>query len=171
MRITEVHNNSGLKEFKRRIASRVPAVYVGIPAASSAKRRASIRSLLGDAVKIPKGQVNNAELLFIFSKGSPARSQPARPVLKPSVEFPANREIITREAGKMMRAHLEGDGALEETQALRTAEAAQNAARGWFTNSANRWAPNAESTIREKKSDKPGIDTGSMRSSIVGFHD
>jgi hypothetical protein len=49
----------------------------------------------------------------------------------------------------------------------RAGQVAENAARNWFVNPKNGWAPNAPSTIRRKGSDKPGIDTGEMRKALT----
>ena len=40
---------------------------------------------LVDAAAVP---ISNAELLFIFSNGSPLHGQPARPVIEPAIEQP-----------------------------------------------------------------------------------
>ncbi len=165
------------------------AAYVGIPATSAADRA---KTLLSMAEKITSAtdargkkaskrqakkyaklasaaaqDVNNAELLHIFSKGSPLRNQPARPVLEPAVE--SKRQPISRELTEAARAQLQGDEAGAKDHMKRAAMIAQNAARARFTDSSNGWASNAPSTIAAKGSDRPGIDTGSMRNAIVGF--
>ncbi len=171
------HLKGNAKQLERALKSKTPAVYVGIPAATAEQRAAEILSMAANASgrqrkrlrRMATQDVNNAELLFIFSKGSPVRNQPPRPVLEPAVEFPANRKIITRELAGMMKAHLKGDKQQESSFAHRAAMAGQNAARDWLTNPENHWAPNAPSTIRQKGSDRPGIDTGAMRAAIVGI--
>lgn len=126
---------------------------VGIPAAKSARRG--------------KGEVNNAELLYLFTEGSPARKQPPRPVLQPAIMAEGNREPIARELGLSTEAALRGDRAAANLHVRRAGLAGQNAARSWFTDPRNNWAPNAPSTIRAKGSDQPGINTGAMRGAIV----
>lgn len=152
------------------------AAYVGVPAATSKERSAHLLKLAGvrrgkKADKLRKAaesDLNNAETLFLLSKGSPLRGQPPRPVLEPAVQADGNHQPIARELAAKAKAQMDGDeaGAVAATQ--RAALAAQNAARAWFTDPRNNWAPNAPSTIRRKGSDRPGIDTGATRAAIVG---
>lgn len=171
------HLKGSARQLERALKSKTPAVYVGIPAATAEQRTAEMLSMAANASgrqrkrlrRMAMQDVNNAELLFIFSNGSPVRSQPPRPVLEPAIEYPANRKIITRELEGMMKAHLAANKQQEQNFAHRAAMAGQNAARDWFTSQENHWAPNAPSTIRQKGSDRPGIDTGAMRAAIVGI--
>jgi hypothetical protein len=161
------------------------AVYVGIPEASqrerttqllkialrrpakSTKSRAKKDKLIDAALHTFQGDISNAQLLWIFSKGSPLRSQPARPVLEPAVSAPGNKEAVAAELAGAARAALAGKQ-VEVTRYLKRAGlAGQNAARAWFTDSRTGWAPNAQSTIDAKGSDRPGIDTGAMRAAIT----
>jgi hypothetical protein len=130
--------------------------------ATTSKRK---RAKLQEAAQ---SDVTNAELLFLFSKGSPLRSQPPRPVLEPAIAADGNRQPIAREIAASCKASMEGDRASATKNMQRAALAGQNAARKWFTDSRNGWAPNAPSTIAAKGSDRPGIDTGAMRAAIVG---
>ena len=174
-----IHEKGDADELMKRLKTKSPAVYVGIPAASAAERASAALELADLATgkrkkhieEASKQDVNNAELLFIFSKGSPARNQDARPVLEPAIEADGNKQPISRELAGMARAHLDGDKAKEMDFANRAALAGQNAARDWFTDSRNAWAPNAPSTIAAKGSDRPGIDLGLMRGAIVGIVD
>lgn len=166
------------------------AVYVGIPATTPADRANQLLDIAIGKVKSAKRNksgklgvrkdkltrlanaaastsVNNAELLFIFSKGSPIRNQDPRPVLEPAIEADGNRQPIAAELGKSMQFALEGQRDRSITYLKRAGVAGQNAARAWFTDPRNNWAPNAESTIRAKGSDRPGIDFGLMRGAIV----
>ncbi len=152
------------------------SAYVGVPAATSEERSTQLLEMAGVKTgrrakrlrKTAKQDVNNAELLFLLTSGSPLHKQPPRPVLGPAVEADGNRQPIARELASAAKATLEGDRAkaLEYTQ--RAALAGQNAARQWFTDARNNWAPNAPSTIRRKGSARPGIDTGAMRAAIAG---
>jgi hypothetical protein len=153
------------------------AAYVGIPAAGRRERSEQLMDMAGKVkskyrkAKLQKAadsDVTNAELLFIFSKGSPLRSQPARPVLEPACAADGNRQPIARELSDSVKASLAGSHEQAQKKMLRAALAGQNAARGWFTDSRNNWAPNAPSTVAAKGSDWPGIDTGAMRAAIVG---
>lgn len=155
------------------------AAYVGIPEATNKDRAAQLTKLAAKAGKSGKKkllnaatqQVTNAQLLWIFSKGSPLRNQPARPVLEPSIQAAGNKEAIAAELGGLVRAKLAGDEQAVTKALKRVALAGQNAARGWFTDKRNGWAPNAQSTIDAKGSDRPGIDTGAMRAAIEGVYE
>jgi hypothetical protein len=155
------------------------AAYVGIPAASARDRS---NHLLAMAVRSTKGSkrsekllkaaledVNNAELLYVFSKGSPAKRIPARPVIEPAIEADGNKQPIAREIADSMKASLDGNQAGVTQGLKRAAMAGQNAARSWFQDGRNGWAPNKPSTIRAKGSDRPGINFGLMRNAIIGI--
>ena len=152
------------------------AAYVGVPASTSADRSAQLLRMAGvrpgkRAEKLRKAaesDLNNAETLFLLSKGSPIKGQPPRPVLEPAVQADGNRQPIARELANKAKAQLDGDEAGATRFAQRAALAGQNAARAWFTDPRNNWAPNAPSTIRRKGSNRPGIDTGATRAAIVG---
>lgn len=152
------------------------AAYVGVPAASGRERSSQLLTMAGKKSgkkktrleKAATQDVNNAELLFIFSKGSPLRSQPARPVLEPAVSAAGNKEPIANELSQSVKASLAGKHEDAVKRMKRAALAGQNAARGWFTDGRNSWAPNAPSTVARKGSDRPGIDTGAMRAAIIG---
>jgi len=162
---------------KRVMGAGKMAAYVGIPAASTRDRSDQLLSVAGTAKgkrrerlqKAAAQDVNNAELLFLFSKGSPIRKQPPRPVLEPAVAAEGNRQIIARELAASAKASVAGDRADAVKKMKRAALAGQNAARKWFTDPRNSWAPNAPSTIARKGSDRPGIDTGAMRAAIQGL--
>lgn len=113
-----------------------------------------------------KGDViNNASLLFIHTNGSPARGIPPRPVIEPALEY--NKDRIAAQLRNMLRAAASGDEAKVKMYQQRVGLAGQNAARGWFTNPANHWAPNSPLTIALKGSSRPLIDTGNLRKSII----
>lgn len=168
---------TGLKDFKEAmVAVRNAEVLVGIPQATSSRRG---------------GHINNAELLFIFTNGSPARHQPPRPVIEPAIMAPGNKEPIARELEEAAAAwlHHEPKKALQFLK--RAGTAARDASKAWFTDPRNNWAPNAPSTIRAKLAHLgpkrsreahaliaaqggdttgvvvPGIDTGAMRKAIT----
>jgi len=172
-----IARKSGAAAMMKRVAGLMKvAAYVGVPAAKSSR----------------KGEINNAELLFIFEHGSPIHKQPARPLLKPAINADGNKQKIAKEITDSMRLSLAGDseGAVKKMQ--RAALAGQTAARSWFTDGRNGWRQNAPSTIAHKLGKlKPkkraaayaqidsqegdttgvvtvGIDTGQMRAAIVG---
>lgn len=140
---------------KQRVAAQLAAlgkmdVLVGIPE-EKASRNAP--------------DVNNAELMYIHTNGSPMKRIPARPVIEPAIE--ANRPAIVNELQQAMAAVLAEDPA----QALQHLNAAgmvgRNASIRWFTDPRNGWPPNAPSTIARKGSDQPLIDTGQLRRAIT----
>lgn len=167
---------TGAAALKKRVAKSIKlSAYVGIPASGKA-RQAQLVGLAG-ATKSSKRRaklvaaavdaVNNAELLYLFSKGSPANNQPPRPVLEPAVEADGNRQAIANELAAGVKASTHGDADEARRRIRRAGLAGQNAARKWFTDPRNNWAPNAPSTIAGKGSDRPGINTGAMRAAIT----
>ncbi len=169
---------SGFKAFiKNMLGVGRLAAYVGVPASTAQDRADQLLEMAGSKggkrrrrylEKAAKTDVNNAELLFIHTKGSPARNIPARPVLQPAIEAEDNKERIVKQLDVMIQAQLAGDREGAEKGATRAALAGQNAARRWFTDPRNNWAPDKPETIRRKGSDKPLIDTGALRAAIQG---
>lgn len=156
--VARTSNSKALQDRLKTIGKR--AAFVGIPAASSRDRESQLLKMAGKAARGSKKKmkllnaaaddVNNAELLYVFSKGSPAKRIPARPVIEPAIEADGNKQPIARELAGSMKAALDGDNAGVTAGLKRTALAGQNAARGWFTDSRNGWPQNAPSTIRAK---------------------
>jgi len=110
--------------------------------------------------------INNAELLFIHTNGSPAKKIPPRPVLKPAIE--KNHEQISVQLKKAVDAAVQGRQR-DILPALKMAGTeGQNAARDYFTDPTNEWAPNKPETVKRKRdSTRPLIDTDEMRKSIT----
>jgi len=125
-------------------------VLVGVPAEKASRK--------GD-------KINNAEIMYIQTNGSPLRGIPARPVIEPAIED--DKQAISAELSEAAKSML--DGKRDETirHLKRAGMEGANAARAWFVSAKNNWAPNAPSTIRRKGSDKPLIDTSEMRKSIT----
>lgn len=177
--VTKTSNSRKLQDRLKEVSNQ--AVYVGIPSTTVADRRVS---LITKASKIdyksPNAsrrqlklltaaaeEVNNAELLYLFSKGSPLNHQPPRPVIEPAIAAPGNKEAIAYELSQATKAVLDGKPAEAKKRLKRAGLAGQNASRKWFTDPRNQWAPNSPKTIALKGSDKPGIDTGVMRAAII----
>jgi hypothetical protein len=164
---------------KRMAGVRKVAAYVGVPSAGKRERKQQLQEMATKSrspskqvklkVAAAANDITNAEALYLFTKGSPAKHQPARPVLEPAVQADGNREPIANELAQATKAILAGDKPEAIKRVRRAALAGQNAARGWFNDPRNNWAPNAPSTIAAKGSDRPGIDTGAMRASIQGL--
>lgn len=111
-------------------------------------------------------RIDNATILAIMEHGSPVKNIPPRPLLKPVLN--KHKDKILEIFGKVYAMLLAGDeqGADRELDIL--AQRVQRWTQAFFTED-NGWAPNAPSTIRRKGSDKPLIDTSSLRQSIRGI--
>lgn len=141
-------------------------VLVGIPEDSSARG----------------GDINNAQLLYIHTNGSPLMGIPARPLIEPAIETPENSAMIADAFKDGFVAALEGNSAGASMALESAGMLGQAAVQGHFTG-ANGWAANAGITIeggwmRNKKSGKPFkvkgkgsnrplIDTGNLRNAIT----
>lgn len=157
-------------------------VLVGIPA-SNADRMPGIIKMLVKSAKSKGGKrtskrtsklqqaalsmINNAELMYIHTNGSPLKRIPARPVIEPSITEPANQELIVAQLRLAAEAALTGRQDRVILYLGRAGQLAENFARKWFTDPRNHWAPNAPGTIRRKGSDRPLIDVGEMRKAIT----
>ena len=179
-----VSRNSNRNELEKNIKTlSKKAVYVGIPASSSEDRTRQLikmareisgtrgvgkikqKNILKLTTAAISNKVNNAQLLYIHSKGSPINNIPARPVIEPAIQATGNKEAIAYELSKAVSASMEGKPSLMFLK--RAGIAAQNASKAWFTDSRNNWAPNKAATIKAKGSDKPLIDTGALRQAIT----
>lgn len=106
---------------------------------------------------------SKAYKMYLQSHGSPLWHSPPRPIIEPAIE--SKKEPIAEEFKQVIVDVSEGkspDGHLNRAGMI-----GQNAARGWFTNSENGWAPNSPETIKKKGSDRPLIDKGDLRKSII----
>jgi hypothetical protein len=151
-------------------------VYVGIPETTAMDRKRQLMSLASSAPSKRKsrlqglavsGGVNNAQLVYIHTHGSPLKRIPARPIIEPAINDPENKAKITDELGLAAKAGLDGRPNDVTKYLNLSGQLAENLVRAWFVNPKNHWAPNAASTVRRKKSDKPLIDTGAMRKAIT----
>ena len=154
----------GLDELKKAISFlKSNRVLIGIPQANSTAR----------------GEINNAELAFIHTNGSPVNRIPPRPFLEPGVEE-AKDEI----AGRMKaaaEAAVKGDTGAAMDELHKAGLYGENAAKSYI--GAGHHEPNAGITVnggwmrnrvsgkpvfvKGKGSSTPLIDTGSLRSSIT----
>jgi hypothetical protein len=101
--------------------------------------------------------------MYIHAHGSALWRSPPRPVLEPSIDH--NKEALSKQLGVVAKAALNGQDPNTELQ--KAGMMAQNFARAWFTNPANMWPANAESTVKQKGSDRPLIDKGELRRAIT----
>lgn len=98
----------------------------------------------------PGEPINNAELLYVHSHGSPARGIPARPVIEPAIEADGNRKRITDSMAEACKARLNGKTEVASQNLYDAGQYGEDAARNWFTDPRNGWPPNAPSTILRK---------------------
>ena len=135
------------------------------------KKLADLEVLVGipedKATRKKDGKVNNAQLMFIHTNGSPLKKIPKRPVIEPAIEASGNKEPITEELGEAAHAILDSDPEAARQHLKRAGMTGQNAARAWFTDPRNHWQKNSKETIQRKGSDRPLIDTGEMRKAIT----
>ena len=115
----------------------------------------------------PGEEINNAELLYLHTHGSPLQHIPARPVIEPAIAAPDNKANITAELKEAARGVLEGRPEDASRHLELAGQAGENAAVRWFTDPRNGWPRNAPSTIKAKGSDRPLIDTGELRRAIT----
>ncbi len=111
-------------------------VLVGVPEAKSDRK---------DDVEI-----NNAELVYIHTNGSPVNNIPPRPIIEPAIEDRENKEKITEHLGEAAQSVLDGNTKQAKEKLNEAGTSAQNAARDWFTNSKNNWPQLAEVTIEAR---------------------
>jgi len=146
--------DAGLKAIQEAIAVlKSHEVLIGIPEDTSGRQDKKVTP------------VNNAELLFIHTNGSPARGIPARPVLEPAIQN--DQERVAEMLKKAIDVAVEGKTG-DVLPALEKAGLyGENIAKKWFTNSSNGWKKNTDETIKRKGSARPLIDTEEMRKSIT----
>ena len=116
------------------------------------------------------GHISNAALLYIHSNGSPLNGIPARPVIEPALED--NKERLGEIMGKATKAAMAGDTTGMRQNLEKAGMAGQSAAKDWFTNPSNNFAPLQEETRRRKEQrgstvERPLIDTSELRNSIT----
>ena len=127
-------------------------VYVGVPQQSSSR---------------PGEAVNNAELMYIHTYGSPVNNIPPRPVIEPAITAADNSAKLSAQFVKVAQSIFAGQLGLARQQLRGAGMMGANMARAWFVDSRNNWAPNAPLTVALKGSDRPLIDTAVLRRSIT----
>lgn len=151
-------------------------IVYGVP-----RETARIRDYSNDTGKKPT--YNNAELLALMEHGSIINNLPERKLLQPVRE--KYKTQIDAALLKICSLIIRGDTEEADNQMERLALRIEGWTKKFFTDPDNNWAPNAPITInggwmRNKKtgkvfyvkgkhSDKPLIDTGSLRASIKGI--
>ena len=148
-----VTKTSGAAEFGARLEKLMKAsVCIGIP------RDNNLRST---------GDVTNSQLLFIQSKGSPLQNIQPRPVIEPAIESPENRPLISSELREAAQSALKGNSEGMYQHLEKAGEIGADAAKAFFTDPLNQWAPDAPSTIEEKGSSQVLVNSGEMKRAIT----
>ena len=159
-----------------RLANYRGKIYYGVPSDTAQKR-------IGKDLEAEKQTYNNAQILQIMEYGSPINNIPKRELLEPVVN--KHSEELSKELQKIIEAIFSNDEAKADMLMQRLAIRVENWCKQFFVDPDNGWAPNAPITIhggwmrnkvsgkpvyiKGKGSDRPLIDTGSLRSSIKAF--
>jgi hypothetical protein len=134
-------------------------------------------------------KVNNAQLVYIHTHGSPLKGIPARPIIEPAIEAEDNKKYIAEDLADAAKALMDG----KPTEARAALEAAgqtgEDAIKNWFLDPRNDWAPNSTkelgpwlagklsekygrkitpemSYVEAKGSKDPLIDTGALKQAM-----
>jgi len=181
--VTITKRGPGAKEIQDKLAAVTRMeVLVGIPQATAEDRHEVLRMASRFSGKTTQSmrkrlrifelasgseRVNNAQLMYIHTHGSPARRIPARPVIEPAIAADGNRQAIAAQLKQAVKAQMDGNSPAAIRHMRLAGTEGASAAKRWFVDPRNNWAPNAPGTIRRKGSDRPLIDTGALRRSIT----
>lgn len=146
IKVKERLGESGMQELAQRLADAANLqVFVGIP-----EDAASRRPTVGPNGQVIQPKINNAQLLYIHTNGSPLKRIPKRPVIEPAIEAPDNRMRIEAELSKAAEHIFNGEHAKALASLKRAGMLGRDAAKGWFTDPRNGWPPNTAATVRAK---------------------
>lgn len=158
-------------------------VYVGIPEENSSRQEeqeginnAELAFLMTNGVRskemqkdmesdVNKHGYHKAYDMYIQSHGSPLWQIEPAPIIEPAIE--ADKDQISALLGEAIKAVLDGDLKTAEDYLNKAGLEGQAASQDWFTSPKNGWPENAESTIKQKGSDKRNINTGELRKAIT----
>jgi len=95
-------------------------------------------------------EINNAQLLYIHTNGSPVNNLPARPVIEPALTVQDNKDKLTYSLKRIINLLL--DDKKEEALSLaeRTGQRAVNFVKRWFVDPRNGWPANKPATVWRK---------------------
>lgn len=145
----------GFEDLMKRIKDGIETkLMVGVPEKNAAR---------GDE---GKQKVNNAQLAFIHTYGSPVNNIPARPFLVPAITQTETMDRISELFKQGFEAAIEGGEESATPYLEKAGIVAVNAVNDYIQDSSH-FVPNAPETIRRKGSDKPLIDTASLKRSIT----
>jgi hypothetical protein len=94
--------------------------------------------------------INNAQLLYIHSKGSPIQRIPPRPLMEPALEASGNKERIDEDLKEAAQLMLDGKPEAAIKALHRAGIDGVNIIREWFDDPRNNWPPNKAGTVRAK---------------------
>lgn len=104
-----------------------------------------------------------AHELYVHENGSPLWNSPPRPVLEPALD--SIKEDIALQMKQVVNAALGGNDVKVELE--KVGQLGEGTARKWFNNPENKWPENSKETIKRKGSDRPLVDTGQLKRSII----
>ena len=110
-------------------------VYVGVPE---------------DKADDGKHPINEAQLIYVQTNGSPIHNIPPRPIIEPAIEAPENKAVISNEIKLGMAALLDQKKGQAKAHMRRAGQEGVNAVKNWFDDPRNGWFPLAESTIEAR---------------------
>jgi hypothetical protein len=173
----QVKENIQSAEASRKMFHKINAlqkleILVGIPESRTARK---------------SGEMNNATLLYIHTKGSPVNNLPARPLIEPALSDPSNADKLSDDLSSIAQLALAGKPEQAKRLMSATGMDAVNMIRGWFDDPKNGWEPNKPSTVRRKMNKLKGkkkaaafeafasgefvdsilVDSGAMRKAIT----
>ena len=174
-------NNGGAKALMDRIKQlSSQKVCVGIPGEDSERENSDVSNadlvyIHTHGVRPPnvraemqtnldKGKKYSVALqMYIHEHGSFAYQVPPRPSIEPAIEN--SKQPIGNLLGTAAKQAM--DGKDPQKALMDVGQYAQKKVQNWFVDPKNGWAPNAESTVKKKKSDRPLIDTGTLHNAIT----
>lgn len=119
-------------------------VLVGIPEADTQRFTGQGKN------KVPTPGVNNAQLLFIHSNGSPSRGIPRRMVIEPALNAPDNKDRYSVFLKRAILQELDGNHPAAIQSLKLAGVSGERAARAWFTDPRNGWPPDKIATVNRK---------------------
>lgn len=121
--------------------------------------------VLGSNVAREEGPIDNATLGMIQQFGSLTKNIPPRDFLIMPIQRHGRELVAAMGKASITKAIAAGD--IKKAYSLLGAVALGFVQQAFETSGFGQWAPNAPSTIRQKKSDRPLINTGQLRRAIT----
>lgn len=184
--VSHVEANGGIEGLLKRLEGlEKRALYVGVPKSTATNRNGDdpqltnaellfththgVRKIaMRKAMKLMMksgSTYSEAYQMYIHSNGSALYAVPPRPVIGPALK--AHRKEIGKGFQRIYKAAADGNEAALKNAINWTGMKAQNACRDWFYDARNGWPKNAPRTIKVKGSERPLIDSGNLRNSII----